>query len=293
MQDWAPESPLVFMHRDFHPAICCGTGEDLAGIVDWAVARLGPPGADLAHTRRTLALVDGRRPRRLPRRLPCSCPLLRTPPLVGCRRALYLGGRFLGHLGVQRLRRQPARGSPPRKGRCLRSLPVALTDTYYAKCGEGPRRRSPLWCSRDAAGCVAKRICTIRQTELWSEGMDVLMAEGSDIAELAGCLAASYRDNPLFGWMFADALNHVLLCEIFTGLVEAGLPDHCVYKTRGGGGAAIWSPPRHYERAPSSSTDSAQGFETAHGRRSAALAVLKSQRPARPHLPSRRRSAPD
>ena len=63
------------------------------------------------------------------------------------------------------------------------------------------------------------------------------MAEGSDIAELAGCLAASYLDNPLFGWMFADALNHALLCEIFTGLVEAGLPDHCVYKTRGGGGA--------------------------------------------------------
>ena len=59
MQDSAPESPLVFMHRDFHPGNLLWDGEDLAGIVDWAVARLGPPGADLAHTRANLALVDG------------------------------------------------------------------------------------------------------------------------------------------------------------------------------------------------------------------------------------------
>jgi aminoglycoside phosphotransferase (APT) family kinase protein len=59
VQDPAPESAHVFMHRDFHPGNLLWEGEDLVGIVDWAMARRGPPGADIAHTRANLALVEG------------------------------------------------------------------------------------------------------------------------------------------------------------------------------------------------------------------------------------------
>jgi aminoglycoside phosphotransferase (APT) family kinase protein len=59
LQDPAPESAHVFMHRDYHPGNLLWEGDDLVGIVDWALARCGPPGADIAHTRANLALVDG------------------------------------------------------------------------------------------------------------------------------------------------------------------------------------------------------------------------------------------
>jgi aminoglycoside phosphotransferase (APT) family kinase protein len=57
--DGQPDHPPVFLHRDFHPGNLLWQGDDLSGIVDWATASLGPRGADIAHTRANLALVDG------------------------------------------------------------------------------------------------------------------------------------------------------------------------------------------------------------------------------------------
>jgi aminoglycoside phosphotransferase (APT) family kinase protein len=54
-----PVSPPVFLHRDFHPGNLLWEGHDLVGIVDWVFACRGPRGADIAHTRANLALVDG------------------------------------------------------------------------------------------------------------------------------------------------------------------------------------------------------------------------------------------
>jgi hypothetical protein len=54
-----PESPMVFLHRDFHPGNLLWHKGELVGIVDWAFACRGPGAVDVAHTRANLALVDG------------------------------------------------------------------------------------------------------------------------------------------------------------------------------------------------------------------------------------------
>ncbi len=54
-----PSSPDSFLHRDFHPGNLLWEAGALSGIVDWPLACRGPRGADLAHTRWNLALVDG------------------------------------------------------------------------------------------------------------------------------------------------------------------------------------------------------------------------------------------
>jgi aminoglycoside phosphotransferase (APT) family kinase protein len=55
-----PASPRSFIHRDFHPGNLLWREGVLTGIVDWAYGCVGPPAADVAHTRANLALVDGR-----------------------------------------------------------------------------------------------------------------------------------------------------------------------------------------------------------------------------------------
>jgi aminoglycoside phosphotransferase (APT) family kinase protein len=54
-----PVSPLVFLHRDFHPGNLLWAKGELVGIVDWPFACRGPRAVDVAHTRANLALVDG------------------------------------------------------------------------------------------------------------------------------------------------------------------------------------------------------------------------------------------
>jgi aminoglycoside phosphotransferase (APT) family kinase protein len=54
-----PESPIVFLHRDFHPGNLLWQNGELVGIVDWASACRGPRAVDVAHTRANLALVNG------------------------------------------------------------------------------------------------------------------------------------------------------------------------------------------------------------------------------------------
>jgi aminoglycoside phosphotransferase (APT) family kinase protein len=54
-----PMSPRAFIHRDFHPGNLLWRDGALRGIVDWAFACWGPLGAEVAHTRANLALVDG------------------------------------------------------------------------------------------------------------------------------------------------------------------------------------------------------------------------------------------
>ncbi len=41
--------------------------------------------------------------------------------------------------------------------------------------------------------------------------MEVSIAKEADTTDLANCLAMSYRDNPLFGWMSDGELDHALL----------------------------------------------------------------------------------
>ncbi len=49
----------MFIHRDFHPGNLLWRDGVLSGIVDWAFGCWGPQGAEVAHTRANLALVDG------------------------------------------------------------------------------------------------------------------------------------------------------------------------------------------------------------------------------------------
>jgi aminoglycoside phosphotransferase (APT) family kinase protein len=54
-----PYSPVVFLHRDYHPGNLLWDGGRLAGIVDWAVACRGPTAVDVAHSRCNLMMIDG------------------------------------------------------------------------------------------------------------------------------------------------------------------------------------------------------------------------------------------
>ncbi len=56
---FAPPSPSVFLHRDYHPGNMLWDGAALSGIVDWSGASVGPAAIDVAHMRINLALVDG------------------------------------------------------------------------------------------------------------------------------------------------------------------------------------------------------------------------------------------
>src|ERR1700685_3456316 len=104
--------------------------------------------------------------------------------------------------------------------------------------------------------------------------MEILVAGDTDVTELASCLAISYRDNPLFRWMFAEELNYALLCAIFVGLVRAAHPQGGVYRTQNNAGAAIWNQPRSEMSTEASQVDPPPDLGTSAGRRTAALAVL-------------------
>lgn len=110
----------------------------------------------------------------------------------------------------------------------------------------------------------------------------VMVAEQSDTEGLARCLAVSYRDNPLFKWMFDDELDEGLLYGIFSGLVDSAIPQACVYKTPQNVGAAIWN--ELPAGVPSSyvPVNAPANLENSTDRRKAALAVLKGHRPSSP-----------
>lgn len=50
-----PESPICFIHRDYHHGNTVWRDGRLTGIVDWTTGCLGPPGIDLAQARINLA----------------------------------------------------------------------------------------------------------------------------------------------------------------------------------------------------------------------------------------------
>jgi aminoglycoside phosphotransferase (APT) family kinase protein len=54
-----PDSPFVFLHRDFHPGNVLWEDEAITGVVDWINACLGPAGVDVGHCRMNLALMHG------------------------------------------------------------------------------------------------------------------------------------------------------------------------------------------------------------------------------------------
>jgi aminoglycoside phosphotransferase (APT) family kinase protein len=55
----APDSPLVFIHRDYHPTNVLWHEGGVSGVVDWINACLGPAGADVAHCRTNLTEMYG------------------------------------------------------------------------------------------------------------------------------------------------------------------------------------------------------------------------------------------
>ena len=55
----APETPTVFIHRDFHPVNVLWQDGQVSGIVDWVNACRGPASADIAHCRSNLAFMYG------------------------------------------------------------------------------------------------------------------------------------------------------------------------------------------------------------------------------------------
>ncbi len=50
-----PETPIRFIHRDYHPGNALWDGAGVNGVVDWATAACGPAGIDLARMRQNLA----------------------------------------------------------------------------------------------------------------------------------------------------------------------------------------------------------------------------------------------
>jgi aminoglycoside phosphotransferase (APT) family kinase protein len=54
-----PNSPDVFIHRDYHPLNVLWQSNKINGVVDWINACQGPAGVDVAHCRTNLALMFG------------------------------------------------------------------------------------------------------------------------------------------------------------------------------------------------------------------------------------------
>jgi aminoglycoside phosphotransferase (APT) family kinase protein len=59
VQEAPPDSPVCFIHRDFHPGNTLWVRGRLSGVVDWTQASFGPPGVDLGHMRWNLTLRYG------------------------------------------------------------------------------------------------------------------------------------------------------------------------------------------------------------------------------------------
>ena len=55
----APDSPLVFIHRDYHPTNVLFLNGAVTGVVDWINACRGPAGVDLAHCKTNLVMIMG------------------------------------------------------------------------------------------------------------------------------------------------------------------------------------------------------------------------------------------
>ena len=55
----APNSPLVFIHRDYHPTNVLFQDGRVSGVVDWINACRGPAGVDLAHCKTNLVMMYG------------------------------------------------------------------------------------------------------------------------------------------------------------------------------------------------------------------------------------------
>jgi aminoglycoside phosphotransferase (APT) family kinase protein len=54
-----PATPLVFIHRDYHPTNVLWQQGEISGVVDWINACRGPAGVDVAHCRSNLTLMFG------------------------------------------------------------------------------------------------------------------------------------------------------------------------------------------------------------------------------------------
>jgi aminoglycoside phosphotransferase (APT) family kinase protein len=54
-----PDSPTVFIHRDYHPTNVLWQDGQISGVVDWINACRGPAGVDVAHCRTNLVMMFG------------------------------------------------------------------------------------------------------------------------------------------------------------------------------------------------------------------------------------------
>jgi len=54
-----PATASCFIHRDYHPANVLWSRGRLSGVIDWINASWGPPGIDVGHCRKDLAIVFG------------------------------------------------------------------------------------------------------------------------------------------------------------------------------------------------------------------------------------------
>jgi aminoglycoside/choline kinase family phosphotransferase len=54
-----PPFAPVFIHRDYHPANLIWHGEQIAGVVDWVSASIGPAEFDVGHCRGNLIREAG------------------------------------------------------------------------------------------------------------------------------------------------------------------------------------------------------------------------------------------
>lgn len=59
VQEPPPETPLCFIHRDYHPLNVLWQNDSVSGVVDWVNACRGPAGIDVGHCRLNLVSLYG------------------------------------------------------------------------------------------------------------------------------------------------------------------------------------------------------------------------------------------
>ncbi|QBI20108.1 N-acetyltransferase [Egibacter rhizosphaerae] len=68
-------------------------------------------------------------------------------------------------------------------------------------------------------------------------------ATTADVPMVAGVLARSFQDDPVFTWSIPDPdRRRARLPTVFTAFAKLYLPHEEIYLTEGGTGAAIWAP---------------------------------------------------
>jgi len=120
--------------------------------------------------------------------------------------------------------------------------------------------------------------------------MEVRRAESAECGRVADTLASAFSEDPLFSWMAGpEAPLESRMRIFFRGLLKANLrkPDHLVFTSEDGAGAAIWQPVDKWKVPPADLLRAAPAFIRAFRSRLpamvGALNAIEKVHPTAPH----------